>query len=287
MMRALIFTCYKPEADFIDKLNKLALVADLVVVVDNTPGCYKFILDSGNIIILQDGLNKGLGRALNLGILEAKKNGMEIAYLFDQDSAPSESLLLRLEEKLFELGGEKICIGPLHFDDGFETPKNMGALNFVDKDSLVTCLATSGMVFDLNSISENDLFNENNFFLDFVDFEWCWRLAKRGWIFYRVNSVLMPHRLGISQKSMFGFKYHVPAPYRHYFQFRDTLHLLSNANVPIYSKFRLGLILIPKLLLYPLILDNGFERLKWMIVGIFDYLQNVSGIGAAKARLSK
>lgn len=286
-MKALIFTCYKPEVEFIDKIDMLAPAVDLIVVVDNTPGRHEFLLDHSNVIIIQDGFNKGLGRALNLGILEAKKYGMQLAYLFDQDSTPSESLLLELEKKLLELGCEKICIGPLHLDDGFETFEYKNSSGFIDTDSLVTCLATSGMVFSLNSISENDLFNESNFFLDFVDFEWCWRLAKKGWIFYRINSIFMPHRLGISQKNILGFRYHVPAPYRHYFQFRDTLNLLSNANVPTYSKFRLGLILIPKLLVYPFILDHGFERLRWMIIGIVDYFKSVSGIGAAMAKLSK
>jgi rhamnosyltransferase len=84
---------------------------------------------------------------------------------------------------------------------------------------------------------------------------------------------------------MLGMHYHVPAPYRHYFQFRDTLRLLTFRHVPLYSKVRLGALLPPKFLVYPFILDRGVERVGWMLKGIRDFLLRRWSAGAASARL--
>ena len=96
----------------------------------------------------------------------------------------------------------------------------------------------------------------------------------------------MRHRLGISEYKFMGIIFHIPEPYRHYFQFRDSLNLLFLNHVPLYSKLRLTLILIPKIFIYPLILDRKSERFCWMIKGIIDFALRVKGLGSAFSKLS-
>ena len=285
MKKALIFTCYKPDLNFEKNLISYSSFIDFIIVVDNTPGGFKFNLCSKNIIILQDGVNKGLGAALNIGLLKARDCMVDIVYLFDQDSTPSQILLKNLEKHLLSISNQRVCIAPLHIDDQVADKSSPPLDNLSNPTQKVTCLATSGMIFRLNQILDDDFFDQSNLFLDFVDFEWCWRLANKGWSFYRINSLSMLHRLGLSQSHFFGIKYHVPSPYRHYYQFRDTLKLISNPLVPLYSKFKLGLILIPKFFIYPFILPCGFERFRWMMLGINDGLKNIPGIGAARILL--
>jgi GT2 family glycosyltransferase len=43
----------------------------------------------------------------------------------------------------------------------------------------VSCLPTSGMIFPADALAPADVFAED-FFLDLVDFEWCWRLHQGG-----------------------------------------------------------------------------------------------------------
>ena len=291
-MIAAIVTAYKPDAAFASRFTPLLEVCGRIVVVDNTPGGHSsFDLPDG-FVLLQSRRNTGLARALNAGVAAARGAGAASVVLFDQDSTPTPRLVSDLQAALAEATarhGPRCCIGPLHLDDaeaavGRQSYGPAVARPASRELSPVTCLPTSGMVFNLEALAAEDAFAED-LFLDLVDFEWCWRLATRGWTFYRAADVTMFHRLGISQERFLGLTYHVPAPYRHYFQVRDTLRLAARRYVPMYSKLRLVGVLPLKAVVYPLILDHGIERLRWMWLGLLDALRGVAGVGAAARRL--
>ncbi len=282
-----IYTTYYPSAGFRNRIQGVITDSAVTIIVDNTPGGYHFEKnDISGAVLIQDGLNKGLGAAINLGIAEALKQGCNAVVLFDQDSSPQSGFIYELCSVLSAVGNKSI-VGPLLLDD-----KEMPGFDFNAKKNnsislkSVTCIATSGMCFYIDNLGPGERFTED-FFLDFVDFDWCWRMRDKGWSVYKINSLWMPHRLGIEQREFFGLKYHVPTPFRHYFQFRDTLYLVFLKHVPTYSRIRLFSILLPKLLIYPFLLDNGFERFKWMVIGIGDAFGKVKGIGAAATKLQK
>lgn len=280
---AVILTTYKPDAGFRSRIADLSTLAT-VIIVDNTPGGYSFSSqESDGLVILQDGRNKGLGRALNIGIKKARQLGCEQVILFDQDSTPSASFAQALLNALHD-AGDCAAVGPKLIDDQELTSPCVEKYGGVTE---VPYLATSGMAFSIGNLSAIHQFDED-LFLDFVDMEWCLRMRfQEGWKFYCLESVLMPHRLGLAQRKLLGITYHVPPPYRHYFQFRDTFFLSRKSYTPVRLRWRLRLILLPKLLLYPLILDNGLERVSWMARGIRDALFGVKGIGAAEYKLQK
>lgn len=293
-MIAAIVTAYKPDAYFNSRFTPLLSVCSTIIVSDNTPGGHSFIDLPAGFTILRNLQNLGIAQALNRGIKEAIRQGARVVILFDQDSTPSaafvSSMVSRLDDSI-AVHGQRCCVGPKHVDDTGLSENGQAVLKRTNLLSEavsreVTCLPTSGMVFLPNALTQDDLFSDE-FFLDLVDFEWCWRLRSRGWHFSRSIDVQMFHRLGIAERRFLGFTFHVPAPYRHYFQFRDSLRLTFKADVPIYSKLRLIGILPLKMLVYPFILDRGFERLCWMCRGCVDYALRVSGVGAAATRLSR
>lgn len=281
---AAIITTYKPDDGFRIRIDGMVSSCDVTIVVDNTPGGHPFP-DDADLIVLQDGVNKGLGPALNQGIRKAQELDCDLVALFDQDSSPDADFMAEMVGGLAALRlvhGNRCVVGPLHLDDalGTDTSADLDQLGPIE----VSCLATSGMLLPIQHLGPDDMFSET-LFLDFVDFDWCWRMRAKDWRVFRLMGVKMHHRLGLAQRRFLGLTYHVPAPYRHYFQFRDTLRLLRLPYVPMYSKFRLGCILPPKLLVYPFIMDRGVERLSWMIRGIRDCLRGVTGVGAAKDKL--
>lgn len=283
---AAIFTTYQPEADFRTRIDAIVRRCIVTIVMDNTPGGYAFP-DVRGLTVRQDGVNKGLGRALNLGIEEARRLGCNAVVLFDQDSTPDARFVDALVQAHERLGAKEVCVGPRLLDDA--TLADAAALTPVGASwapAEVTCLPTSGMFFTLHDVGVADTFPED-FFLDFVDFDWCWRMRAKGWRLYRLDHLPMFHRLGLAQRQFLGLTYHVPAPYRHYFQFRDTLRLLARSYVPMYFKFRLALILVPKFIAYPIVLDHGLERIRWMLRGIVDAWHGVGGIGAASTTLNR
>lgn len=291
---AAIITSYKPDAGFAGRFVPLLSVCRSIVVIDNTPGGHKTFDLPDKFTIIHNQQNLGLAPALNAGISEVRRQGIKYAILFDQDSTPSpefvSSMLLQLERAV-AVNGELCCIGPTHVDDAAKTarPDSTSIQKMPPPGARwgdVTCLPTSGMTFRVDLLGGEDQFSDE-FFLDLVDFEWCWRLRSRGWRFLRLSDVKMFHRLGVEERNFLGITFHVPAPYRHYFQVRDSLRLVFKPYVPTYSKLRLIGILPLKLLVYPFILDRGLERLCWMALGVRDSLRGIHGIGAASARLSK
>lgn len=286
-MIAAVVTTYRPDPGFVARFEPLLGACERIVVVDNTPGGHPgFALPRG-FALLQSGRNTGLALALNAGIAAARQVGAKRVVLFDQDSTPEPQLVARLADALDEAcrrHGPRCGVGAAHLDDGAGVDARAQAVPSHGGLQPRTCLPTSGLMFDLAELGSADGFDEA-LFLDLVDFEWCWRLGARGWRFFRATGVTMLHRLGISQERFAGLTYHVPAPYRHYFQMRDTLRLALRGYVPLYSKLRLLGVLPLKALVYPLILDHGAERLRWMLLGFVDALRGVAGAGAARARL--
>lgn len=284
---ALVVTTYRPGDDFGDRFRQAADACQLFVVVDNTPNGHVFKDLPPNAVVLQDGVNKGLGRALNVGIAHAQASGCRLAALFDQDSTASSALLegLRAALDAAEATNAPCVVGPLHVDD--QTGRETSVLTSTrPREALerVSCLATSGMMFRIDN-SPLAPFSED-LFLDLVDFEWCWRLGDNGWAFYKARNVPMAHRLGEGQRRFAGLTYHVPAPYRHYFQFRDTLRIVPRRYVPLYPKLRLLGILPIKLIAYPWLMDRGLERTRWMLSGVRDAILGRVGAGAAASKLN-
>jgi len=285
---AAVVTTYKPDAGFEARLSPLLGVGATVIVSDNTPGGHDFGPLPEGFVVLRHGHNLGLAPALNAGLREAQRAGAGVVLLFDQDSTPSADFataMLRALDDAAARFGPRCCVGPTHVDDGAPQRRRTAA-SAPSAPQRVSCLPTSGMTFRLGALGADDGFSDE-FFLDLVDFEWCWRLGAQGWTFLRTPGVEMLHRLGVAERRFLGFTFHVPAPYRHYFQVRDTLRLARRRYVPAYSKLRLIGILPLKALVYPFILDRGWERLSWMARGLRDFARDVGGIGAAAARLSR
>lgn len=282
-----VVTAYKPDAGFAARFAPLLAQCPVIVVSDNTPADHPSVELPAGFVHIRHGMNLGLGPALNAGLVAARAAEASAVVLFDQDSTPSPGLLQALFDRLEELRrreGERCAVGPAHLDDQQSSPDE-GQRAQCAANERVSCLPTSGMAFRLGDLGPDDLFDES-LFLDLVDFEWCWRLGAKGWRFFRAHDIPMFHRLGEAQRSFLGLTYHVPAPYRHYFQVRDTPRLALRSYVPVYAKLRLVGVLPMKALLYPLILDRGLERLGWMVRGVIDSLRGIHGIGAAGRRLS-
>jgi rhamnosyltransferase len=287
MANCAIYTLFNPTKIFFENLYALSADFDLVVLVDNTPAGANLAKLPSNVVVHSDGINKGIAKALNIGIQIAVENKIDHILLFDQDSTPSQNLVDGLLNALFRFGDDAVIIGPTHVDDQVVDMQispviSSSATSFEE----VSCLPTSGIAFKLaNNISSFNF--DERLFLDLVDFDWCWRLRSAGWRIFRARNIKMLHRLGEAEKSILGLNYHIPATYRHYYQFRDTLNLVLRKYVPLRAKLRLAGILPIKFFFYPFVLDSGRERLKWMIYGVYSFLLGHKGIGLCEKRLSR
>lgn len=231
------------------------------IVVDNTPEGYGLNLDKiKNMIYIPLGRNEGIAKAQNIGIKKAASLGCKYVCFFDQDSMiPNNyvnNLLLGYKETLNFVDFNISTIGPRIFDksNGKEYKshthrrKEMGIFIFQRQ------IISSGSLIPIAVINEVGLMDES-LFIDYVDHEWCWRAAAKGYQCGLLKNLYMEHKIGYSL-NVGGCSINVSAPTRYYYQYRNYFYLLRRKYVPIRWKFFHGVKLLLILIFIPFFLSG-------------------------------
>ena len=235
------------------------------------------------IKVLNFGDNLGIARAQTLGMEWAYEDGADFVLQMDQDSLPDQNMVKFLYESYLELVIANCNVGlicPLNYD---RDTKKFNSTKFNKSTSQKPKLEKdfNDIVFVDLALSSGSLIPKKSFqaiggmmnelFIDLVDFEYCWRLQASGFIIARNNKARIAHKIGEGRRSLLKiFDIAVPSPIRHYYVFRNVLYLLNRSYVPMNWKLRSILKMTFKILLYPLILNNGILRFKFMLLGIKD-----------------
>ncbi|RHX91226.1 rhamnosyltransferase [Leptospira yasudae] len=227
-------------------------------------------------LLLENSKNLGLGFALNRGIAYAKKNGYSHVWLFDQDSLlESTAARVFLEKvKTFEqeasLGQSKVAsFGPNIFDS--VKNRNIYGLNETSDAILdASFLITSGSYYPLHVFDEVGPIQED-FFIDYLDYEWCFRANHKGYVHKIIATAKMNHSIGNRSKNIFGiFKIAIHSPFRWYFLFRNGIWMCKLPHVPFRFKLELFIKSSLRLVLLPLFGDSIVQTFRHILHGIRD-----------------
>jgi len=198
---AAVATAYHPDDRLTAVVESALESCSAVIVVDNTPGTEPTVADklaglgtgdgSGGVKVLRSGANLGLAAALNLGLAELPDDA-EAVLLLDQDSA---------------LPGEVVAALAGYLDDptiGIAAPTPWDATHDSSYDNLAalrsevadrTDVITSGMLIRRSALERVGRFRED-FFVDFVDIDFCLRLRRAGLRIVQDQRLKLPHSLG-------------------------------------------------------------------------------------------
>ncbi len=225
---------YFPDADFPERLAKIAAQVSRVIVVDNgTTGESGLHLETalgvgGTVTCIRNGENLGIAAALNRGIRRGISEDRDCSWAvtFDQDSLPAAGMvekMLRIwrsypdQDKLMLAGPRTV------FVDDTSRPDPTPDRSWRE----VTHVITSGSLIPRRAFELAGYYNED-LFIDYVDIEYCLRLRTLG---YRVIEVLdteILHHMGRLEERLFcGEKVHPThhPPQRRYYQFRNLILL--------------------------------------------------------------
>ncbi|HOA64181.1 MAG TPA: glycosyltransferase family 2 protein [Bacilli bacterium] len=278
-----IVVTYNPDLkDLNQAVERLKKQTDKVVVCNNSSFDIEFEDEKVKIFNLKE--NLGVAKAQNIGMKWAFENGADFILQMDQDSIPDENLvknLLNCYDELTRKGYKIGLVGPQDYDkDSKEINKaRVRKGTYIDGTNYVSLEQTlssgsliSKNVYDMIGGMDDDLF------IDAVDSEYCWRMRKNGFLVVKNNNALLAHKLGNGKKTIMGFlRIGISDPIRHYYQVRNTLLLFKRDYTPNYWKYS-GLVkIIFKLVVYPIILDHGYERFRYILLGIKDGLLGKSG----------
>ena len=212
-----VIVSYNPDDSIISNVNSLIPQVDEVVIVDNGfRACSKVHLDylskTHDIKVIYNAHNLGIAAALNTGVKYAiDAGGYTWIATFDQDSlAPQgfiSSMLAAYES--CEYKQEVAIIAPIYNQDRksgiISSFGNHQDMLFVNLKTVIT----SGNLVKANVFGLVGLFDED-FFIDYVDFEFCLRCLKGNHkIIGSCQSVLV-HNLGDTViRTLFGRTLHI------------------------------------------------------------------------------
>jgi len=271
---------YNPNMLSIELFKSLADHGYIVAIANNGIGKDELNLISKhkNIIIVGMGINIGLAKGMNDAINLIFENNIEIdaITLFDQDSKP-DVILPELLYKSYTENCETLnlaCIGPILVDEKIFLNKKY-KLNTLNE---VTTIATSGtLISRKNYIKVGPL--KDDFFIDCIDHEWCFRARSMGLKVYVDNKIEMKHNMGEDGIDWFGvYKPIYRSPVRHYYIVRNTLVMLRIQYVPMRWKTQEFLKLIRRIIFYVIFSNNRVQTLKNIIQAFSDGLSGKMGV---------
>ena len=288
-MLATIIITYNPDIGKVNNLiRSIVLNKDsCVIVVDNNSLNIEdfsnlFTIDNVvHTVFLED--NLGIAFAQNMGIKKAIELGASHILFFDQDSKISNNFVddLISDYKKISVDNTKIAaIGPRFIDEnkGFYFPAlRFNKYGLIDKISVedikvpteVSFLISSGTLVSVDSLKSIGFMKEE-FFIDFVDTEWCFRAISMGYRLYMSEKAIMKHSIGDDTLKIFNFNIPVHSGFRRYYRIRNLFFMWKMPYIPkiLVAKLMVTNFVIQILLF--LLKDKKLDYIKFYLKAIRD-----------------
>lgn len=211
-----------------------------VIAFDNggLPAAEAERLVRAGVRLLSEGRNVGIAAALNRIVAAARETRAEMLLLLDQDAEPPENLaalLLEARGQLRRAGIPAAVVGPAPAPAaGHKAPAYPRRPGVPDHGALapVQFLATSGSLIDLAAFDRIGPFRED-FFIDGVELEWCFRAWSLGDGCYCARDVGIPHRVGGGVIRAFGIAMPRQPLFRMATYLRNAVYAWRLPHVPL------------------------------------------------------
>lgn len=240
---------------------------DELIVWENTPLIERekyrinFPINSKKVTYMGVNDNVCIAHPLNKAIEYGLQNHFTHLLMMDQDSCFELNHFKRYKEIIKK--NKDICFI-------FGSNPNYLYQPPTDKPKRVKTLITSSTVIDLKIISKIGFFRED-YKIDCVDYEFCFRAAQLGFFSYMINSVLLHQEFGKLHKTVLGYYTSNYPPFRLYYITKNNIKLRREYPGFIGNREMLSRILKPtfKILLHE---DNKIQKFKAIFRGVIDGL---------------
>lgn len=248
---AAVVVTYNPGEALQQLIISLAEQVETVFVIDN--GSVSFVMSSenDNVRIAKLEQNEGIAEAQNKGIDLAAELNHKYVIFFDQDSIVPQGMISDLFTNFIDIerSGIKLAgVGPIFYDFRFNYYYPQILLNkdgsrqhlSPEGKSLpfeVSFIISSGSLVSMDALSAIGKM-KSEYFIDYVDIEWCLRAGHLGYKFYSVPGSKMQHAIGDDNISFLRYKLPVHSPWRRYYRMRNMYYLFKLPYVPFRMKVR-------------------------------------------------
>ena len=203
-VQAIIVT-YNPSKDLINNVEMLLPQVNQLFIIDNgSKAEARHVLEKldeqQNVTVQYNENNLGIASALNQGVKLALESGCEWVATFDQDSTTELGYIqamLSQWESCPDNHAKIAMLAPRLVD-----LEDQHRFHLIQNDASCRPMKTaftSGALVKAEVFSKVGYFRDD-YFIDYVDHEFCLRLRKYGYTIMRLGSVYLFHQLGSSTK---------------------------------------------------------------------------------------
>lgn len=259
-----IAIAFFPNRQIITKtIKSICKQVDKLLIIDNTPNGsnvfknYTLLDRKNNIELITLNENVGIAKAQNIGIKRALESKAEFILLSDQDTFYPDNYITKMLEAYSKIANkEKIAAIAPDFAELNRGGERQGFMLF---DSIfskrifpqsgcheITQVIASGEIIPSEMFNYIGFMNEE-LFIDWVDFEWCWRARAKGYKIVGCADVIIEHFLGDVIKEVGLKSYSIRSPIRDYYIIRNAIHLALRSE---YINFGMRLYILMKSVKY-------------------------------------
>lgn len=245
-----IVVAYNPTLETIKKLFlSLSTQVDKIIVIDNGSDNSRDLIricDAVNSLVIECLLeNKGIAYAQNFGLKIARKIDADYVIYFDQDSHVKSDFVDTLKRSFLQLSTHQpiAAVAPIFKDSryGFYYPfiilDQFGFRSKIrpdgneEKPFSVSLVISSGMFTSMKVLDDVGEMRDD-FFIDYVDTEWCLRALSKGYYLYAVPDACMLHAIGDNSIKLLRWRLPVHSAFRRYYRIRNAFYLFGLSHVP-------------------------------------------------------
>lgn len=269
---AVIVVLFNPTEDDISNVTSLA-AHYRGVIVDNSEVAIQQNANIGNMLYVCNGANLGIAEAQNIGIRILMKEGFKCIVFFDQDSRVAIDYPLQIAKIFMKVKKDfpnLALLGPtvINKQSGQEYSSaihkdNKKSSLFIQRRDVIS----SGCCISLDAIHHVGIY-DTRLFIDYVDFEWCWRAEDKGLVCGITPSLCIKHKVGQNELKLGTYQVIISKPFRYFFQYRNYLWLLRRKYVPLQWKVATGIKLMSRILYFPFCVRSWKEIEKNIFKGI-------------------
>lgn len=288
---ALIVT-FNPSSVFFSNLKFFLNQFVYVVIVDNASDqslkpLWKEISEIYNqsLTIIYNESNLGIATALNQGFAWGKSHGYDYVITFDQDSIPAPDMIQKMlvvynthpERKNIAIVAPNVKNAHGSISTLYLQPRNKFLFERIpcQKENInnVSLAITSGSLCNISAYQEIGVFRED-FFIDYVDIEYCLRAKKLDYKIIVACEAILYHQLGNQQTKKIGTfilnpTFHSPIRWYYINRNRMVMYRLYAIMYPYWAlyDFMSSCSLLLRMLLFE---DQKLRKIFAFFLGIVD-----------------
>lgn len=288
-----VIVTYNPDFTLLEQeYYSMVNQVDMVVYVDNNSVNQSFLIEwckkKGNVRIIINKKNKGLAYAQNQGIKIAMEVNASHVILFDQDSVIDDNFIQGLyetERTCINQGIKVGVVGPVYrsyagvdypilsiIDDKLVQIRSSDFNDYI----IVTHNIASGQLIRMSVFQDVGMMRDD-YFIEYVDYEWCFRLKEFDYVTVVTKKASMKHKMGDNQIRIFGHIIGLYSPFRRYFTCRNTILFYKENYIPRVLANRQLKLMLGKVFVALVFGPHRLQQLRYCFIGLYDGIKGVTG----------